>query len=213
MPSLIRSLSRRDAILILVGALTTHFFTTMAPLSSQSVVITAGFHQQVNSEPVVNEPPLQSDQHTSDLLVPILSESAGKSEAQDTTFRNTDLSTLSLLPETTIVEHVPGWTLFRDIYMANGTLLVLTSSPSSFPDIRYMTSTGLPALNTPENVALREPTSQDMDIISPEEALQRWGDHPSTRRVWSVEGNTVSRNHTPYTGEVINVSLIIASVQ
>lgn len=80
--------------------------------------------------------------------------------------------------------------------MANGTLLILTSSPSSFPDTRYMTSTGLAALNTPEDKALREPTPWNMDIVSPEEALQRWGNTSSTRRVWSVEGNTVGSNHS-----------------
>ena len=195
MPTLIRALSRRDAVLILVGALSTHFLTTMAPLTSQSVVITAGFHRYVNSEPAVDERPPQNDQDISELLVSVLPELTGGSEDQVTTSRNTDLSKLSSLPETTIVEHVPGWTLFRDIYMANGTLLILTSSPSSFPDARYMTSTGLPAKNTPEDMALREPTPWNMDIVSPEEALQRWGNHPSTRRVWSVEGNTVSYNH------------------
>ena len=194
MPSLIRALSRRDAILILIGVLSTHFFTTMAPLTSQSIVITAGFHQHVNNGSAVDERP-PNDQEISELLVPILPDSTGEPEAQIATFGNTDISKLSSLPETTLVEHSPGWTLFRDIYMANGTLLILTSSPSLFPDTRYMTSTGLPAENTPENVALREPTPWDMDILNPKEALQRWGSHPSTRRVWSVEGNTVSYNH------------------
>lgn len=195
MPSLIRALSRRDAILILIGALSTHFFTTMAPLTSQSIVITAGFHQHVNDAPsAVDERP-PNDQEISELPIPTLPESTGVPEGQNATFGDTHLSKLSSLPETTIVEHSPGWTLFRDIYMANGTLLILSSSPSLFPDTRYMTSTGLPAENTPENKALREPTSWDMDILSPKEALQRWGNHSSTRRVWSVEGNTVSYNH------------------
>jgi hypothetical protein len=195
MPPLIRALSRRDAVLILIGALSTHFITTMAPLTSQSVVITAGFRQHLSNEPVVDEHPPQNDHDISALLVPILPELTGGSEEQVTTFRNSDLSKLSSLPETTIVEHVPGWTLFRDIYMANGTLLILTSSPSSLPDTRYMTSTGLPSKNTPEDMALREPTPWNMDIVSPGEALQRWGNTSSTRRVWSVEGNTVSYNH------------------
>jgi len=104
-----------------------------------------------------------------------------------------DLSTASVLPETTIVEHVPGWTLFENVYMSNGTLLILSSSPvSEFPDIRYMTSTGLVAENTPENIAAREPTPWNMDFVTPEEALQRWGKVATGRRVWSVEGNTVS---------------------
>ncbi|KAF8556341.1 hypothetical protein OG21DRAFT_1602307 [Imleria badia] len=192
MPSLIRALSRRDAILILIGALSTHFFTTVAPLTSHSVVEAAGFHQ-VKNEPAANDNPVQF----SELLVPILPESTGESEGQGTIPQDTDLSKLPLLPETTIVEHVPGWTLFRDIYMANGTLLILTSSPSSLPETRYMTSTGLPAYNTPESKAQREPTPWDMDTISPEEALRRWGIHPSTRRVWSVEGNTLLFNDPP----------------
>ncbi|KAH0827928.1 hypothetical protein J3R83DRAFT_3561 [Lanmaoa asiatica] len=191
MPPLIRALSRRDAVLILIGAFLMHFFTSVSPLTSQSIVRTAGF--QVNDRPVVHEHPPQNEE-LSELLVPIPPESSSEMGGTSTTFRTMDLSGLSSLPETTIVEHVPGWTLFRDIYMANGTLLILTSSPSSFPDTRYMTSTGLPAQNTPEDKALREPTPWNMDIVSPEEALQRWGDHPSTRRVWSVEGNTVSPN-------------------
>ncbi|KIJ18655.1 hypothetical protein PAXINDRAFT_71193 [Paxillus involutus ATCC 200175] len=118
-------------------------------------------------------------------------------EQPTTVAGGTDLSTVDVLPETTIVEHVPGWTLFRDIYMANGTLLILSSSPTAFPDIRYMTSTGLAALNTPENIALREPTPWNMDFVSPEEAIQRWGDRPGSRRVWSVEGNTLLFNDPP----------------
>jgi hypothetical protein len=137
-------------------------------------------HDYVEEEP--NDPPMDSpkfDPHT-----------LGESEQQAAV--EIDLSRVAVLPETTIVEHVPGWTLFRDIYMANGTLLILSSSPSSFPDILYMTSTGLAALNTKENIALRVPTPWNMDFVTPEEAIQRWGDRPGSRRVWSVEGNTVS---------------------
>lgn len=55
-----------------------------------------------------------------------------------------------------------------------------------------MTSTGLPAENTPENIKLREPTKKDMAIISPEEARHRWGPVKAGEpyRVWAVEGNT-----------------------
>lgn len=197
MPLLIRALSRRDAILILIGAVLMQLLSTIAPLTSQSIVKAAEFHQLADDEPAVNEHSPQNDRlDISGLLVPSGPELSGESGGQITTFQDMGLSKLAALPETTIVEHVPGWTLFRDIYMANGTLLILTSSPSSFPDARYMTSTGLSAQNTPESKALREPTPWNMDIVSPEEALQRWGNHPSTRRVWSVEGNTVSYNHS-----------------
>ena len=99
------------------------------------------------------------------------------------------------LPETTILSHAPGWTIFKDIYMANGTLFILSSLPSDFPEIRQMASTPLIAQNTPENIAAREPTSQTMQFITPIEAKKRWGgdlDRGEGNRVWSVEGNTVS---------------------
>lgn len=196
MPPLVRALSRRDAILIVTGAFLMQFFTTIVPLTSKSIVKTAEFHYQANGDlQGVDELPQQNDQDINALLVPIPPKSSSESGGQSTTFQTMDLSRMAVLPETTIVEHVPGWTLFRDIYMANGTLLILTSSPSLLPEARYMTSTGLPAENTAESMALREPTPWNMDIVSPEQARQRWGNHPSTRRVWSVEGNTVSPNH------------------
>ncbi|KAF5375406.1 hypothetical protein D9615_007992 [Tricholomella constricta] len=94
------------------------------------------------------------------------------------------------LPLTSIISHAPGWTLFRNLYMSNGTLYILSSN-RSFPEIRLMTSTGLPAQNTPENIAAREPTTQNMDFITPEQARDRWG-AGEKHRVLSVEGNTAS---------------------
>jgi hypothetical protein len=79
--------------------------------------------------------------------------------------------------------------------MSNGTLYILSSDQSLFPDIRMMTSTGLPADNTPENLAAREPTAANMDFITPEEAQRRWGGNSirgEKHRVLSVEGNSVS---------------------
>jgi hypothetical protein len=78
--------------------------------------------------------------------------------------------------------------------MADGTLFIVTSNPDSFPDIKFMTSTGLPAENTPESIADRMPTSRDMSIITPQEAHQRWGGDQSTReanRIFPVDGTTV----------------------
>ncbi|KIK98644.1 hypothetical protein PAXRUDRAFT_823616 [Paxillus rubicundulus Ve08.2h10] len=219
MAPLFRALSRRDAILILIGAFSMHFFTSLAPLTTHSVVINTGVHHQLGDEVVVEHPP-QNDQELGGLLgyTHILEElddfstdssdvdprkdvipsnKNGALEQPVNVAGGTDLSGVIVLPETTIVEHVPGWTLFRDIYMANGTFLILSSSLTAFPDVRYMTSTGLAALNTPENIALREPTPWNMDFVTPEEALQRWGDHPASRRVWSVEGNTLLFNDPP----------------
>lgn len=107
-----------------------------------------------------------------------------------------DIGLVHALPETGIIAHAPGWTLFSNLYMSNGTLFILTSKPpSDFPEVRMMISPGLWAYNTPENIALREPTKSDMDFITPEAAQIRWGGNVNKgrrNRVWSVEGNTVS---------------------
>ena len=113
----------------------------------------------------------------------------------DTTPHVVDLGLHQYPPETSLIAHAPGWTLFHHLYMSNGTFFILSSEPqSSFPEIRMMISTGLPAENTPENIAQREPTSQDMQFITPDEAQRRWGGnitHGERNRILTVEGNTV----------------------
>ena len=48
-----------------------------------------------------------------------------------------------IMPSTTIIGTAPGWTLFDNLYMSNGALLVISEEPpSSFPDPLMMTSTG-----------------------------------------------------------------------
>ncbi|KAG9051705.1 hypothetical protein FS837_000095 [Tulasnella sp. UAMH 9824] len=84
---------------------------------------------------------------------------------------------------TTLVKHAPGWTIFDNVYMSGGTIFIVTDHPADWPAIRMMTSTGLRAENTPENIATREPTDRDMRIISIREAEQLWG-----KRVWPVKG-------------------------
>ncbi len=92
------------------------------------------------------------------------------------------------LPHTSIIHHAPGWTLFRNLYMSNGTLFLLSSN-RSFPEFRLMISSAIHMVNTPENAALSEPTLQHMNYITPLEARKRWGG--TKNRVWTVEGNTV----------------------
>lgn len=103
------------------------------------------------------------------------------------------------IPETILLKHAPGWTLLRNLYMVNGTLLIVTSTPELFPDIALMTSTGLPAENTPESIQARMPTERDMAIITPGEARERWGvlrdgeggGEGEKNRVFPVGGSTV----------------------
>jgi hypothetical protein len=50
-----------------------------------------------------------------------------------------------LMPTTTVLAHHDGWTLFENLYMFNGTLLIVSDEEwTLFPDRRLMTSTGKP---------------------------------------------------------------------
>lgn len=185
---MLRSPSKRDAILILAGAVCTHLLTILAPFAPQAIVISHSLKGQV-----ILEHPVQYDQVSDSLLeADILGDDIRLSEEHVSSSK----PAVAFL-ETTLVEHVPGWTVFRDIYMFNGTLLIVSSSPSSFPEIRYMTSTGLAADVTPDNIAAREPTKWNMDFLSPEQAAQRWGTTAENRRIISVEGNTLLFNDPP----------------
>lgn len=183
-----RGLSLRDAILVLVGATCMHIASSMLGIfqpdmfSGDIIVNTQVHHQEAVVVPPASEAPIVSE-------VP-------------KTLPPPPPPTLDLsydFPETTIDSHAPGWTLFRNLYMSNGTLYVITRHPySDFPDIKYITSTGLAAENTPENIAARMPTSKDLDFITPEQARLRWGPIASkarsTNRVWNVHGNTLLYN-------------------
>lgn len=110
-----------------------------------------------------------------------------------------DIALAESLPETSIFSHAPGWTIFQDLYMAEGTLFIVSRQlPSYFPPIRMMISTPIAAENTPENIKMREPTSKILDIISLKEAHERWGgdvERGERNRVWSIEGNTVRESN------------------
>jgi len=71
--------------------------------------------------------------------------------------------------------------------MANGTLFILSDEErGTWPELRMMTSTGLEAVNSPENIEAREPTKDNMDFIGPYEARSKW-----PGGVWGVSGTTV----------------------
>jgi hypothetical protein len=163
-------LSRRDAILLLIGASSMHFWSFM--FSPQQDIF-------VDAEPRI------------DVIHTIT-----KTEAQIHTVTQTTTAAVAIdtspsgeITDTSVLAHAPGWTLFRNLYMSNGTLYLVIDEfeRSKFPEIRMMASHPLEAWNTPENIAAREPSDLDMTFITPQEARTRWGN-----RVWSVEGNTVS---------------------
>ncbi|KAF8913029.1 hypothetical protein CPB84DRAFT_1811992 [Gymnopilus junonius] len=182
------ALSRRDAFLLLIGAASMH-------LSS----ILFSHHVQLTDQSNVQQP---------EIPVPIVTVVHRQTQTQTVTSLVTHtpkpqaITASDHLPVTELLAHAPGWSLFRNLYMANGTLFIVADEQGrkKFPEIRMMTSTGLEAVNSPENIASREPTPEHMRIISPQEARERWaltkpgGKETAINRVLTVEGNTLLFN-------------------
>ncbi|OCF73830.1 hypothetical protein I204_05675 [Kwoniella mangroviensis CBS 8886] len=80
---------------------------------------------------------------------------------------------------TQVLAHAPGWTVFDQIYLFNGTWYIVTDNPSSIPLLRLMVSTGNEIWNDEESIKGREPTEKDMRIIFPSEAKRLWGNSAS----------------------------------
>lgn len=184
-----RSITRRDAFLILLGAASVHVWSFFSSPASRNPFIIGAHLLDVATPTPTLTPTLTTttlDDASQSPSVPVETNTPVDPFAVPPT-------ALSSLPHTTIAAHAPGWTLFRDLYMSNGTLLLVSPSQELFPELRMMTSTGLVALNTPENIALREPTKENMDFLTPEQAHQRWAtDDESAYRVLSIKGNSVS---------------------
>lgn len=184
---LARTRTMRDAGLVLVGALCMHiatsFFSTFQPETFTGDII---FNTEV-----------RHDVHKSNVAPPAHREATVQSPSQLVVAPAGAAADVAHdFPETTIEAHAPGWTVLKNLYMSNGTLFIVSSHPyTDFPDIKFMTSTGLPAENTPENIAARMPTAKDLDFITPSQARMKWGPVASQRaggrnRVYSVQGNT-----------------------
>jgi hypothetical protein len=188
--AIFRTLSRRDTILIFLGALCMHAFSTVFNFESSSSIVINTHLGQYESKPDLEPlPPPPEPPVTTRVEVDLVEPSIPPPQV------SVPIELATTLPETTIVSHAPGWTIFRNIYMADGTFYIVTSKPPShFPDIRMMTSVSLYAYATPENIAAREPTNQDMDFLTPQEAKKTWGgdiERGHKNRIWTVEGNTV----------------------
>ena len=180
----------RDAMLVLVGALCMHiatsFFGVFQPdlFSDEDTTAKTQVDRHDTYDPNPQSPLHADHKDSSKQNIPVLYTS--------------ETEVAFSFPETTVEAHAPGWTVFKNLYMSNGTLFVVSShSSSDFPDIKFITSTGLPAENTPENIAARMPTSKDLDFITPEQARLRWGtpeeetvSKTARNRVYSVQGNT-----------------------
>ncbi|KAF5329815.1 hypothetical protein D9619_009331 [Psilocybe cf. subviscida] len=183
-------LSRRDALLLLVGASSMHIWTLL-------------FAQQpAQSDIFINTHVSHSDPHEPSTLTTTVVEQKTWTETKTLTSVVTAtptpraLSPFDKLPATELLGHAPGWTLFKNLYMTNGTLFIVAEEADRkvFPAMRMMTSTGLTSLNTPENIALREPLPENMQFITPKQARERWTTAENVNRVWTVEGNTLLLN-------------------
>lgn len=190
MPSLARSRLVRDVFLVFLGAVSMHFVTTLFhPFDDLNPTWTLqSYHQE---EIVIDPPPYDEhiDGNKHDNNNPAFGEG---DEPSSTAVTLVDVTTT--IPETELVGHAPGWTIFKNLYMSNGTFYVVSDKPrSEFPELLYILSVPIPALNTPENIQARLPTDQEMSFISTKDAEWRWGAvKPGDKnRVWPITGNTV----------------------
>lgn len=181
-----RTRTLRDAVLVLVGAFCMHIATSFFGIFQPELF---------SGDIIVNT---QVNHHDTSPQSPIVDHHADAPPQVISTVEPPTVDVAFDFPETTIEAHAPGWTVFRDLYMANGTLFVVSShSASEFPEIMFMASTGLPAENTPENIAARMPTEKELAFITPTQARKQWGAQLSPtnpisqrNRVYSVQGNT-----------------------
>ncbi|EJD40540.1 hypothetical protein AURDEDRAFT_186946 [Auricularia subglabra TFB-10046 SS5] len=98
----------------------------------------------------------------------------------------------ALVQPTRIIRHAPGWTIFENIYMSNGTFFVVTDEPDAVPPLKYLISSNFSYENP--DWSTRDPTEQDMRFISPAEAYQRW-----KLGVWKISGNSFIFHYPPVT--------------
>jgi len=71
--------------------------------------------------------------------------------------------------------HVPGWTIIDKMYIYNGTVFLVSDEPEIFPGRKYISSSGINIDNSPEMVAARLPTDDDLCIISSSTARKLFG--------------------------------------
>lgn len=139
-----RSPSPRDVVLIVLGALAMHTFSAFFDLSLNGATTSVTVNNELNlpahdAVPArVHDHNLALDRHAHAGGIPTIPSvppsedprvgavSAGKGTG-------IDLTQVSL-PETKILQHAPGWTLFENVYMSNGTIFILSDKgKSAFP--------------------------------------------------------------------------------
>ncbi|KAF8073639.1 hypothetical protein FPV67DRAFT_1478736 [Lyophyllum atratum] len=81
----------------------------------------------------------------------------------------------SPVPQTKVLAHVPGWTIFDRLYIFKGVVYIVSDEPSKLPNITHIYSKGLFIENGEEAVASRRPTDEDIRVINTKEAKAMFG--------------------------------------
>ncbi|KNZ81312.1 hypothetical protein J132_02085 [Termitomyces sp. J132] len=81
----------------------------------------------------------------------------------------------SPVPQTRVLSHAPGWTVFDKLYVLKGVVYIVSDEPSKVPNVTHMYSKGLFIENGKEAVASRLPTDEDIRVISTKEAKVLFG--------------------------------------
>ncbi|KAF9454843.1 hypothetical protein P691DRAFT_716768 [Macrolepiota fuliginosa MF-IS2] len=79
------------------------------------------------------------------------------------------------VPQTKLVAHVPGWTVFDRLYILNGIVYIVADDLTSLPDVSFVLSKGIFIEPGQEAEETRLPTDNDIRIISTEEARKLFG--------------------------------------
>jgi hypothetical protein len=160
MPSLARSRLARDVFLVFLGAVSMHFVTTLFhPFDDLNPTWTLQSYRQ--EEFLIDPPPygehVNVDKNDNDN--PVFDYNSGKGKKPTSSPLSTAVTPIDVtktIPETEIIQHAPGWTVFKNLYMSNGTFYVVSDKPrSEFPELFYILSVAIPALDTPENTRAR----------------------------------------------------------
>ncbi len=69
----------------------------------------------------------------------------------------------------------PGWTIFDKLYIFQGIVYVVSDSPSSVPDIRFLYSKALNIEEGKEAEDSRLPDASDIQVISTKQAAKLFG--------------------------------------
>ncbi|KAF9462986.1 hypothetical protein BDZ94DRAFT_1259819 [Collybia nuda] len=79
------------------------------------------------------------------------------------------------VPQTKVLAHVPGWTIFDKLYVFKGVVYIVTDEPSKTPNVTSMYSKGLFIENGKEAETSRLPTDEDIQVISTKQAKKLFG--------------------------------------